>query len=170
MSLISHEETSSRCDVCTLTIPENEVIYKCRVCYGGDFDICSDCYMIGGRCLGDDHELARGKDKEEWVSLLRNSARPVDSHSGRLAQSGRAELRRSIYYEMLLAVGGPVLRDTKLRFPSECNFCTRDNRQPYLAYHRHKRRIVSSLLPAFYLPVYDFFLQDWRRTRLRHLG
>ncbi|KAJ0133925.1 hypothetical protein HZ326_23016 [Fusarium oxysporum f. sp. albedinis] len=87
MSLISHEETSSRCDVCTLTIPENEVIYKCRVCYGGDFDICSDCYMIGGRCLGDDHELARGKDKEEWVSLLRNSARPVDSHSGRLAQS-----------------------------------------------------------------------------------
>jgi hypothetical protein len=62
--------------------------------------------------------------------------------------TGRAELRRSIYYEMLLAVGGPVLRDTKLRFPSECNFCTRDNRQPYLAYHRHKRRIVSSLLPV----------------------
>lgn len=90
MSLISHDETSSRCDVCTLTIPENEVIYKCRVCYGGDFDICSDCYMIGGRCLGDDHELARGKDKEEWVSLLRNSARPVDSHSGRLAQSGKS--------------------------------------------------------------------------------
>jgi hypothetical protein len=62
--------------------------------------------------------------------------------------TGRAKLRRSIYYEMLLAMRGLVLRDAKLRFPSECNFCTSDDRQPYLAYHRHERRIVSSLLPV----------------------
>ncbi|KAF6528366.1 hypothetical protein HZS61_008668 [Fusarium oxysporum f. sp. conglutinans] len=65
MSPISHGEASRWCDVCTLSIPENEVFYECGVCNSGDFDVCSTCYMIGGRCLGDDHELAQRKDKKE---------------------------------------------------------------------------------------------------------
>ncbi|RYC81153.1 hypothetical protein BFJ63_vAg15952 [Fusarium oxysporum f. sp. narcissi] len=63
MSLILNEEASKRCAVCTLVIPENEVFYECGVCCGEGFEICSDCYTIGGRCLGDDHELAQRKDK-----------------------------------------------------------------------------------------------------------
>ncbi|KAJ0136327.1 hypothetical protein HZ326_20675 [Fusarium oxysporum f. sp. albedinis] len=65
MSPISNDDISRRCDVCTLSIPENEGFYECGVCNGGDFDICSVCYIIGGRCLGDDHELAQRRGKEE---------------------------------------------------------------------------------------------------------
>ncbi|KAG7429088.1 Ankyrin repeat domain-containing protein 50 [Fusarium oxysporum f. sp. raphani] len=64
-SPISNYRPSRWCDVCTLSIPQNEVFYECEVCNNGDFDICSACYMVGGRCLGDDHELAQRKDKEE---------------------------------------------------------------------------------------------------------
>ncbi|KAH7116582.1 hypothetical protein B0J13DRAFT_571237 [Dactylonectria estremocensis] len=64
-SPISKDQTFRWCDVCTLSIPEDEVFYHCEVCNGGDFDICSECYKIGGRCLGDDHKLAQRKGKEE---------------------------------------------------------------------------------------------------------
>jgi ankyrin repeat protein len=56
---ISNDGTSRWCDICTLSIPEDVVFYHCEVCNGGDFDICSRCYKIGGRCLGDDHGLAQ---------------------------------------------------------------------------------------------------------------
>ncbi|RYC78655.1 hypothetical protein BFJ63_vAg18472, partial [Fusarium oxysporum f. sp. narcissi] len=65
MSPISHDEASRWCDICTLSIPENKIFYVCRVCNSGDFEVCSACYMIGGRCLGDGHELAQRKDKGE---------------------------------------------------------------------------------------------------------
>jgi len=55
--LTSHDGTSRWCDVCTLTIPKDEVYYRCGVCSGGDFDICLECYKIGGRCLKDGHDL-----------------------------------------------------------------------------------------------------------------
>ncbi|OBT50678.1 hypothetical protein VE04_08703 [Pseudogymnoascus sp. 24MN13] len=56
-SPIFSDETYKWCDVCTLGILEDEVFYKYGVCNGGDFDICSECYKIGGRCLGHDHGL-----------------------------------------------------------------------------------------------------------------
>ncbi|KAF4415640.1 ankyrin repeats (3 copies) domain-containing protein [Fusarium austroafricanum] len=65
VTLIPNDGTSRWCDVCTLSIPEDEVFYECGVCNGGDFNICSDCYKLGGRCLGGNHGLAQRKDKEE---------------------------------------------------------------------------------------------------------
>ncbi|KAH8598185.1 ankyrin repeat-containing domain protein [Bisporella sp. PMI_857] len=49
------------CDVCTLNIQDGDVYYCCGVCSGGDFDICSVCYTIGGRCLEPRHELLEQK-------------------------------------------------------------------------------------------------------------
>ncbi|KAH7140445.1 hypothetical protein B0J13DRAFT_557751 [Dactylonectria estremocensis] len=62
---ISNVGTSRWCDVCTLSILEDEIFYECGVCKGGDFDTCSECYKIGGRCLGDDHGLAQRENIEE---------------------------------------------------------------------------------------------------------
>ncbi|KAH7200665.1 hypothetical protein BKA60DRAFT_583016, partial [Fusarium oxysporum] len=62
VSPIFNDRISRWCDVCTLGIPQDEMFYKCGVCNGGDFDICSECYEIGGRCLGDDHRLAQRKE------------------------------------------------------------------------------------------------------------
>jgi ankyrin repeat protein len=64
-SFISNDGTSIFCDVCTLSIPEDVVFYHCEVCNGGDFDICPGCYQIGGRCLGDGHELAQKNNIKE---------------------------------------------------------------------------------------------------------
>lgn len=41
VSPISNDETSRWCDICTLSIPEDEVFYECGVCNGGNFDIIS---------------------------------------------------------------------------------------------------------------------------------
>jgi ankyrin repeat protein len=49
---------SISCDVCTLGMPKNENYYHCRVCNGGDFDVCLECYNIGGRCLQEGHVLS----------------------------------------------------------------------------------------------------------------
>ena len=46
------------CDVCTLGIPKINAYYECGDCHGGDFDICLDCFKVGGRCLDDSHKLA----------------------------------------------------------------------------------------------------------------
>ncbi|OWT42262.1 ankyrin repeats (3 copies) domain-containing protein [Pochonia chlamydosporia 170] len=56
-NLMSNDKISTWCDVCTLNIPNHQVSYQCHLCNGGDFYICSECYEIGGRCLGDDHVL-----------------------------------------------------------------------------------------------------------------
>ncbi|KAH7118227.1 hypothetical protein B0J13DRAFT_569908 [Dactylonectria estremocensis] len=58
VSPISNNRISRWCDICTLSILEDEVFYKCRVCNGGNFNVCLECYKIGGHCLKDNHELA----------------------------------------------------------------------------------------------------------------
>ena len=65
VSLKSHDGTSRGCDVCTLSIPQDDVYFSCGVCNGGNFDICLECYKIGGRCSKDGHELIQRKDKGE---------------------------------------------------------------------------------------------------------
>jgi ankyrin repeat protein len=51
VGLTPNDGASRSCDVCTLSILEDDVYYHCEVCNGGDFDICLECYKIGGRCL-----------------------------------------------------------------------------------------------------------------------
>jgi ankyrin repeat protein len=53
--------TEMWCDVCTLVVERHEVHYHCDRCYGGNLDICKDCYVIGASCLGDTHELVERK-------------------------------------------------------------------------------------------------------------
>ncbi|KAH7176016.1 hypothetical protein EDB81DRAFT_771722, partial [Dactylonectria macrodidyma] len=50
------------CDICTLGISVDETFYRCWICNGANFNICLECYNIGGRCLIEHHELARRKD------------------------------------------------------------------------------------------------------------
>jgi hypothetical protein len=42
-------EASARCDVCTQDIPDESSHYTCAAC--ADFDVCVECYEVGGRCL-----------------------------------------------------------------------------------------------------------------------
>ncbi|KAI0380524.1 ankyrin repeat-containing domain protein [Hypomontagnella monticulosa] len=51
------------CDVCELTTWWGRDYYKCGLCQDGDFKICVDCFDIGARCLGDQHELIRQCNK-----------------------------------------------------------------------------------------------------------
>lgn len=60
----SHYATSGWCDICTLGIQTDDMCYHCTVCSGGDFDICLECYEIGGRCLEVDHQLIQEGDGE----------------------------------------------------------------------------------------------------------
>ncbi|KAH8592645.1 ankyrin repeat-containing domain protein, partial [Bisporella sp. PMI_857] len=50
------------CDVCMLSIQEKDAYYNCSDCNGGDFDICLECYRIGGRCLEIGHRCLKKKD------------------------------------------------------------------------------------------------------------
>ena len=50
------------CDACTLKIPGGNVYHRCETCNGRDFDICMECYELGGRCLQDGHGLIRMRD------------------------------------------------------------------------------------------------------------
>ncbi|KAK0743978.1 ankyrin repeat-containing domain protein, partial [Schizothecium vesticola] len=61
---VSNDLAPRWCDVCTLSIPEDEAYYECGMCNGGDFDICLECYKIGGRCLRDNHQLVYKIDQE----------------------------------------------------------------------------------------------------------
>jgi hypothetical protein len=51
------EKLTGWCDVCTVVLPQDEPRYQCGICQEGDFIICLDCYMSGGRCLEDCHTL-----------------------------------------------------------------------------------------------------------------
>ncbi|KAK4465531.1 ankyrin repeat-containing domain protein [Cladorrhinum samala] len=50
-------QTMHWCDVCTLDIDRYDEFCECSSCNGGDFDICSDCYENGLRCLNSGHSL-----------------------------------------------------------------------------------------------------------------
>ncbi|KAK1671055.1 hypothetical protein BDP55DRAFT_321789 [Colletotrichum godetiae] len=64
-SQLSYEHAASGtpldlvCDICTLSIPENDTCYHCSDCNGGDFDMCKDCFDNCGSCLVASHELTR---------------------------------------------------------------------------------------------------------------
>ncbi|EXL63853.1 hypothetical protein FOPG_19875 [Fusarium oxysporum f. sp. conglutinans race 2 54008] len=64
VGLTPNNQTSSWCDICTLGISEDEIFYICGICNGGDFYVCLECCNIGGQCLMEHHQLARGGDKE----------------------------------------------------------------------------------------------------------
>jgi ankyrin repeat protein len=44
------------CDICYLNILSQDY-YSCESCHGGDFDICPECFKLGGFCLDDSHSL-----------------------------------------------------------------------------------------------------------------
>lgn len=52
----SAEYWSTWCDVCIVRIRKAHY-YKCGVCYGGAFCICSDCFKVGAHCLDICHKL-----------------------------------------------------------------------------------------------------------------
>lgn len=68
--LAHSDETSKWCDVCTLSILKDDLHYGCEVCNRGDFDMCSECYKIGGRCLEGDHRLIQRGNSDESGSGL----------------------------------------------------------------------------------------------------
>ncbi|KAF5027063.1 hypothetical protein F66182_832 [Fusarium sp. NRRL 66182] len=45
------------CDICCFSLLRTSGYYHCPTCNAGDFDICSDCFSLGGRCLDSSHEL-----------------------------------------------------------------------------------------------------------------
>ncbi|KAI1735544.1 ankyrin repeat-containing domain protein [Xylaria scruposa] len=45
------------CDVCTIFLRKETTYYYCKICNGGDFCVCQDCYTLGASCLGDSHEM-----------------------------------------------------------------------------------------------------------------
>ena len=53
----SNDLKSSQCEVCTLNLPRNGTYYQCEICYNGNFQICGECYELGGRCLQDGHDM-----------------------------------------------------------------------------------------------------------------
>ena len=48
---------SDACDVCTRSIMDKSVHYKCGECLDGDFDMCSECRALGACCSKDSHTL-----------------------------------------------------------------------------------------------------------------
>ncbi|KAI1357253.1 hypothetical protein F5Y08DRAFT_334005 [Xylaria arbuscula] len=52
-----HKTIQWSCDVCTLHLRPETCYHSCETCNGGDFDICQDCYILGGSCLEDSHQL-----------------------------------------------------------------------------------------------------------------
>ncbi|KAH7120600.1 ankyrin repeat-containing domain protein [Dactylonectria macrodidyma] len=55
----SSEEIDRWCDICTLSILKVDAFYKCKICNGGGFDICLECFEVGAHCFVDTHELIR---------------------------------------------------------------------------------------------------------------
>lgn len=56
-------ERTRYCDVCTLWL-EASLHYHCKLCNGGDFDICLECFKKGARCLEDRHVLEMWEDQK----------------------------------------------------------------------------------------------------------
>jgi ankyrin repeat protein len=57
---LKHDKSSRWCDVCTLDVGR-DTHYRCAICNGGDFVVCSECYTSDLRCLVTDHELSEAK-------------------------------------------------------------------------------------------------------------
>ena len=59
ISVLAGKE-SGYCDVCMLGVSDKDAYYNCKVCSGGDFWICKDCFEIKAHCLDKTHSF----DKE----------------------------------------------------------------------------------------------------------
>ncbi|KAJ5631634.1 uncharacterized protein N7484_011734 [Penicillium longicatenatum] len=46
------------CDICTRFFPDGSAYHQCSICQGSAFDICTECFEMGARCLDGSHELA----------------------------------------------------------------------------------------------------------------
>jgi ankyrin repeat protein len=52
------------CDICCARILIGESFYSCRLCNGGDFDICELCHHVGARCLDSTHNLEQLQERK----------------------------------------------------------------------------------------------------------
>jgi len=59
-----HEEFSSWCDVCTLSLKKDDLYYQCGICSGGSFIVCWECYNMEAHCLEVGHKLAKMKERK----------------------------------------------------------------------------------------------------------
>ncbi|VUC27307.1 unnamed protein product [Clonostachys rosea] len=55
---VDYDPELAWCDVCAVCVPSGAEAYKCRLCYGGSFCMCSECFKTGATCLDDFHTLA----------------------------------------------------------------------------------------------------------------
>jgi hypothetical protein len=47
------------CNICLSSIPDTDIHYHCRICDGGDFDICRECIASEHLCLDHSHKLVK---------------------------------------------------------------------------------------------------------------
>jgi len=73
---------SVTCDVCTMTIADNETHYHCEICNLGGFDICQQCFGFGASCLNASHKLVKRNMVGMLAEELHISRRqPIASYS-----------------------------------------------------------------------------------------
>ena len=56
---VPSDKSSRYCDICVLGISKEDTYYHCRVCNGGDFDICEGCFTMKAYCLDQSHTLIK---------------------------------------------------------------------------------------------------------------
>ncbi|CAN9361213.1 unnamed protein product [Alternaria alternata] len=54
---VSNNPPRLECDVCTSSIPISARHYHCKLCIGGDWDVCEDCRKMGATCMESAHTL-----------------------------------------------------------------------------------------------------------------
>ena len=67
LAQVSTDYTESWCDVCMLFFDANNRRWHCKLCHGGDFDICQECRDRGAYCLNREHELVMLAE-QDWIS------------------------------------------------------------------------------------------------------
>lgn len=64
--LLSGAKSSKRsrgqtfCDICFVILPYGSHYFHCKICHGGDFDICQYCEESGASCFMEGHQLYKG--------------------------------------------------------------------------------------------------------------
>ncbi|KAJ4250131.1 hypothetical protein NW762_011941 [Fusarium torreyae] len=54
--LRKHEEFEYHCDICEFGSSEAR-FQSCGICHAGDFDVCLECFALGGHCYNSEHKL-----------------------------------------------------------------------------------------------------------------
>jgi hypothetical protein len=58
------------CDVCQVFILAADFHFHCRICGGGDWDICAECKELGMSCRDKSHQLIkRVTQEDQWVDV-----------------------------------------------------------------------------------------------------